>query len=91
MVHKSRLNFGRVNLWKLLKLWSLKFGGAGGVRTRGLLDAIEARSQLRHGPTDTGASFYTTQRTIASNQGGSSLRQIAPCDEEIYSGCLNQV
>lgn len=53
MVHKSRLNFGRVNLWKLLKLWSLKFGGAGGVRTRGLLDAIEARSQLRYGPTRT--------------------------------------
>ena len=27
-------------------------GGAGGVRTRDLLDAIEARSQLRHGPTE---------------------------------------
>jgi hypothetical protein len=27
-------------------------GGAGGVRTRDLLDAIEARSQLRYGPTD---------------------------------------
>jgi hypothetical protein len=26
-------------------------GGAGGVRTRDLLDAIEARSQLRYGPT----------------------------------------
>jgi hypothetical protein len=29
-----------------------KFGGAGGVRTRDLLDAIEARSQLRYGPTE---------------------------------------
>jgi hypothetical protein len=28
------------------------FGGADGIRTHGLLDAIEARSQLRHGPTD---------------------------------------
>jgi hypothetical protein len=28
-----------------------KFGGAEGVRTPDLLDAIEARSQLRHGPT----------------------------------------
>ena len=28
------------------------FGGAGGVRTRDLLDAIEARSQLRYGPTE---------------------------------------
>jgi hypothetical protein len=27
------------------------FGGAGGIRTPDLLDAIEARSQLRHGPT----------------------------------------
>ena len=29
-----------------------KFGGADGVRTHDLLDAIEARSQLRHGPTE---------------------------------------
>jgi hypothetical protein len=27
------------------------FGGAEGIRTLDLLDAIEARSQLRHGPT----------------------------------------
>jgi hypothetical protein len=33
---------------KIGKIWS---GGAGGVRTRDLLDAIEARSQLRYGPT----------------------------------------
>jgi hypothetical protein len=30
----------------------LLFGGADGIRTHDLLDAIEARSQLRHGPTD---------------------------------------
>ena len=30
---------------------SLEIGGADGIRTHGLLDAIEARSQLRHGPT----------------------------------------
>jgi hypothetical protein len=30
------------------------FGGAGGIRTPDLLDAIEARSQLRHGPTGSG-------------------------------------
>ena len=29
-------------------------GGAGGIRTPDLLDAIEARSQLRHGPTGCG-------------------------------------
>ncbi len=28
------------------------FGGAEGIRTLDLLDAIEARSQLRHGPTE---------------------------------------
>jgi hypothetical protein len=28
-----------------------EFGGADGIRTHDLLDAIEARSQLRHGPT----------------------------------------
>jgi hypothetical protein len=30
----------------------LNFGGADGIRTHDLLDAIEARSQLRHGPTE---------------------------------------
>ena len=30
----------------------LSFGGADGIRTHDLLDAIEARSQLRHGPTE---------------------------------------
>lgn len=29
-----------------------EIGGADGIRTHDLLDAIEARSQLRHGPTD---------------------------------------
>jgi hypothetical protein len=33
-------------------LGKIKVGGADGIRTHGLLDAIEARSQLRHGPTD---------------------------------------
>ena len=31
-----------------------EIGGADGIRTHGLLDAIEARSQLRHGPTGVG-------------------------------------
>ena len=30
----------------------IHFGGADGIRTHDLLDAIEARSQLRHGPTE---------------------------------------
>ena len=43
-------------------------GGAGGVRTRDLLDAIEARSQLRYGPTECKYcySFYSTLRLQAS-------------------------
>jgi hypothetical protein len=32
-------------------LYILSNGGADGIRTHDLLDAIEARSQLRHGPT----------------------------------------
>jgi hypothetical protein len=32
-------------------LYNVNFGGADGIRTHDLLDAIEARSQLRHGPT----------------------------------------
>jgi hypothetical protein len=35
--------------WGILYLQ--EFGGAGGVRTRDLIDAIDARSQLRYGPT----------------------------------------
>jgi hypothetical protein len=30
----------------------INVGGADGIRTHDLLDAIEARSQLRHGPTE---------------------------------------
>ena len=33
------------------ELEKTKVGGADGIRTHDLLDAIEARSQLRHGPT----------------------------------------
>ena len=38
---------GRPSLWTV----PLRTGGAEGIRTLDLLDAIEARSQLRHGPT----------------------------------------
>ena len=34
-------------------------GGADGIRTHDLLDAIEARSQLRHGPTENKLQFNT--------------------------------
>src|SRR5258708_24666837 len=34
-----------------------EIGGADGVRTHDLLDAIEARSQLRHGPTVTNSNL----------------------------------
>jgi hypothetical protein len=38
----------------------LRFGGAEGIRTLDLLDAIEARFQLRHGPTER-MNFYNTR------------------------------
>jgi hypothetical protein len=37
-----------------------KVGGADGIRTHDLLDAIEARSQLRHGPTGDTPKVYHT-------------------------------
>jgi hypothetical protein len=39
---------------------SVDFGGAEGIRTLDLLDAIEARFQLRHGPTGND-DFYNTR------------------------------
>ena len=41
-----------------LDSWS---GGADGVRTRDLIDAIDARSQLRYGPTVRLNSIYNTR------------------------------
>jgi hypothetical protein len=35
----------------VIRLNKYEIGGADGIRTHDLLDAIEARSQLRHGPT----------------------------------------
>ena len=44
-----------------------KAGGADGIRTHDLLDAIEARSQLRHGPTgDTLKAYHTPPRNNPS-------------------------
>src|SRR5690242_12989623 len=42
------------------------FGGADGIRTHDLLDAIEARSQLRHGPTGGMSQVYHSQRQSVS-------------------------
>src|SRR5467141_1574804 len=46
-------------------------GGADGIRTHDLLDAIEARSQLRHGPTGRTAvlRFYSTFPVSSSRIG----------------------
>jgi hypothetical protein len=43
------------NSYRFSEVTSLvsSIGGADGIRTHDLLDAIEARSQLRHGPTPT--------------------------------------
>ena len=43
----QKIHFARCRRKKASK----SFGGADGIRTHDLLDAIEARSQLRHGPT----------------------------------------
>jgi len=41
-------------------------GGADGIRTHDLLDAIEARSQLRHGPTGAQLGVYHTRSPVSS-------------------------
>src|SRR5580704_8021402 len=46
-------------------------GGADGIRTHDLLDAIEARSQLRHGPTDERTNINASIRMQGSSITGS--------------------
>ena len=53
-------------------------GGADGVRTHDLLDAIEARSQLRHGPTD--LFQFTTGRFLSTSFTRSALPHATPSD-----------
>ena len=45
------------------KIKPLKTNGAGGDRTRDLLNAIQARSQLRHSPNTKVSYTYTTLMT----------------------------
>jgi hypothetical protein len=45
-----------------------KAGGADGIRTHDLLDAIEARSQLRHGPTGETADSNASIRSHNSSR-----------------------
>src|SRR5260370_17540048 len=42
----------------------IKVGGADGIRTHDLLDAIEARSQLRHGPTEGTAPILASRPSL---------------------------
>ena len=44
------------------------FGGADGIRTHDLLDAIEARSQLRHGPTELTLNYGSTRTSDSSTR-----------------------
>src|SRR5579862_600634 len=52
-------------------------GGADGIRTHDLLDAIEARSQLRHGPTgeNAAACSYSTRAQRASTHASGACAQ----------------
>ena len=52
-------------------LYNFDFGGADGIRTHDLLDAIEARSQLRHAPTGgTTAFMLAFARVLRLCRGG---------------------
>jgi hypothetical protein len=45
-------------------------GGADGIRTHDLLDAIEARSQLRHGPTAIRITSFISSAPESVNEAG---------------------
>lgn len=53
-----------------------RYGGAEGIRTLDLLDAIEARSQLRHGPT-AGCTFYSIRAQRGQTRRGNLWAQSA--------------
>ena len=63
-----------------------KSGGAEGIRTLDLLDAIEARSQLRHGPTGEQRIYANTAKEGPSRSGGNSSGKSQPwiCASESY-------
>jgi hypothetical protein len=55
-----------------------EFGGAEGIRTLDLLDAIEARSQLRHGPTGAMSTLIASNsRTVKRG-----FVQPIPCNQQ---------
>src|SRR4030081_1823508 len=57
------------------------FGGADGIRTHDLLDAIEARSQLRHGPTGgTTKAYHSPPRGVLPGQRAGRFI----CDSRFY-------
>jgi hypothetical protein len=72
------MGFSCVALREMEARYVCLFGGADGIRTHDLLDAIEARSQLRHGPTElvkftTGISVSKAMRYLGyQNPGGQS-------------------
>ena len=57
-----------------------KNGGAEGIRTLDLLDAIEARSQLRHGPTE------LTKSNISAGGGSERTLRRGPQDHATPAG-----
>jgi hypothetical protein len=67
---------------RLKKCSKAKLGGADGIRTHDLLDAIEARSQLRHGPTGVNDSRDFTsgkwRRPSPTDYLDNSARNVAP-------------
>jgi len=56
-----------------------KFGGRGGIRTRDLFDAIEARSQLRHTPTAEVKSIVEEGRRVCQRGAAYSSPATSSC------------
>jgi hypothetical protein len=72
-----------------LQTVQVKFGGADGIRTHDLLDAIEARSQLRHGPTETFFNASTNpkfrpRRPLNVSGFGTKATTIIECENRMH-------
>ena len=66
----------------------VKFGGADGIRTHDLLDAIEARSQLRHGPTD--GLIHVSTTLIVKLRVGQCRVSLRGLDEKVLQDEITQ-
>jgi hypothetical protein len=83
-------SYGNPDGWQLIlrriEVYNQKVsvGGADGIRTHDLLDAIEARSQLRHGPTALQVQRTTQHDYTASARGKAITVEISEFSSGVF-------